>query len=130
MAHTDTIADLLTRLRNAVRARHRYIDFRLSKMKLEVVKLLEKQGFIEHMLVNNEQRKVRVFLKYDIDREPVLQGLKRHSSPGLRKYVTSERIPRVNGGLGIAVVSTSQGLMDGETARKAKIGGELICLVW
>lgn len=130
MAQSDTIADLLTRLRNAVTARRKYVDFRMSKVKVEIARVLQQQGFIEQMLVDNDHRRVRLFLKYDENREPVLQGLTRLSSPGLRRYVSSQKIPRVNGGLGTTIISTSKGVMDGETAKKARVGGELICKVW
>lgn len=130
MAQSDTIADLLTRLRNAVQARQRFVDMRTSKMKLSIMKVLEKQGFIEHILVNEEKAKMRVFLKYAHGREPVLQGLKRISSPGLRRYVSSRSIPRIRSGLGTTILSTPAGVIDGETARKQNVGGELLCCVW
>ncbi len=130
MAQSDTIADLMTRLRNAAKARHRFVDMRSSKMKLNIMKVLEKQGFVEHILVNDEKAMMRVFLKYDESRDPVLQGLKRISSPGLRRYIGSREIPKIHGGMGCAIVSTSQGIFDGETARQMNIGGELLCYVW
>lgn len=130
MAQSDTIADLLTRLRNAVEARHRFVDLTVSKKRLSIIKVLEQQGFIEKFLINEEKHKVRIFLKYSQGRDPVLQGLKRISSPGLRRYVGFQDIPKVYGGLGSAVVSTSKGVLDGETARKEKLGGELLCYVW
>jgi len=101
-----------------------------SKIKLSIMKVLEKQGFIEHILVNEEKGKMRVFLKYSQGREPVLQGLKRISSPGLRRYVPSRRIPRIRGGMGTTILSTPMGVIDGETARKQNVGGELLCYVW
>ena len=130
MAQSDTIADLLTRLRNAVHARQRYVDMRTSKIKLNIMKVLEKQGFIEHILVNEEKGKMRIFLKYVQGREPVLQGLKRISSPGLRRYIPSRSIPRIRGGMGTTILSTPMGIIDGETARKQNVGGELLCYVW
>lgn len=130
MSQSDTIADLLTRLRNAVQARQRYVDMRTSKMKLNIMKVLEKQGFIEHILVNEEKGKMRIFLKYAQGREPVLQGLKRISSPGLRRYIPSRSIPRIRGGMGTSILSTPMGIIDGETARKQNVGGELLCYVW
>jgi small subunit ribosomal protein S8 len=130
MASHDMIADLLTRLRNAALAKHKYVDVRSSKMKLQVIKVLEKQGFIEHVLVNDEKGEMRIFLKYGEGREPLLQGLKRVSSPGMRRYVAVGDIPRVFGGLGTAILSTSKGVFDGETARQQNVGGELLCLVW
>ncbi len=130
MAQHDPISDLLTRLRNAVTAKRRFVDALASKEKLNLIKVLEKQGFIENILVDEKKGKMRIFLKYSEGREPVLQGLKRMSSPGLRRYVASTKIPRVHGGMGTAIISTSRGVLDGETARQMKVGGELLCLVW
>ena len=130
MSHHDPIADMLTRLRNAMTARRRYVDMPLSQQKHNILKVLEKQGFIEHILVDDEHKKMRVFLKYIGGRAPILQGLKRVSKPSLRKYINKDEIPKISGGLGIAVVSTSQGVVDGETARQKGIGGELLCYVW
>jgi small subunit ribosomal protein S8 len=130
MAHQDPIADMLTRLRNAMLARHRYVDLLLSRQKLDILKVFEQQGFVEHILVNDEQRKMRVFLKYAEGREPLFQGLRRISKPGLRRYIKSSDIPVIFGGLGTTVLSTSQGIVDGETARQKGIGGELLCYVW
>ncbi len=129
MSHQDPIASMLTSLRNAVTARIRFVDLSLSKNKLAILKVLEKQGFIEHILVDDKKKKMRVFLKYD-GREPLMQGLKRISKPSLRKYIPLERIPRIFGGMGIIVLSTSQGVIDGEAARERGIGGELLCYVW
>jgi small subunit ribosomal protein S8 len=126
----DPISDLLTRIRNARQARHRYVDFQVSKMQVNVIRVLQEQGFVEQFLVDDESGKGRIILKYAQGREPVIQGLKRISSPGLRRYVSARKIPRVLSGLGIAIVSTSKGIMDGESARKQKLGGELLCLVW
>lgn len=126
----DPIADLLTRIRNAKSARHRFVDFRPSKIKIEIVKILQAQGFIERYLVNEEKGQVRVFLKYAGGREPVIKGLNRVSSPSLRRYVGYKQIPRIFGGMGIAILSTPGGIIDGETARRSKLGGELLCLVW
>jgi small subunit ribosomal protein S8 len=126
----DPIADLLTRIRNAKNARHRFVDFRPSKIKIEIVKILQAQGFIEKYLVNEEKGQARLFLKYAGGREPVIKGLNRMSSPSLRRYVGYKQIPRIFGGMGIAILSTPGGIIDGETARKNKLGGELLCLVW
>ncbi len=130
MSVHDPIANLLTKIRNAKIARHRYVDFRISGIKVNIVRILQEQGFIENFLINDERGEARVFLKYAQGREPVIQGLKRVSTPGLRRYVTHFQIPRVLGGLGVAILSTSRGVMDGESARKMKVGGELLCLVW
>lgn len=130
MAQNDVVADLLTRLRNAVRARKRFVDARSSKMKLAILKVLEKEGYVEHVLVNDEKKEMRIFLRYAEGRMPVLQGLTRISSPGLRRYVPYVDIPKIQGGLGTAILSTSKGIMDGETARKEKLGGEMLAYVW
>ncbi len=126
----DPIADLLTRIRNAKSARHRFVDFRPSRIKIEIVKILQAQGFIERYLVNEEKGQARLFLKYAGGREPVIKGLNRMSSPSLRRYVGYKQIPRIFGGMGIAILSTPDGIVDGETARRNKLGGELLCLVW
>lgn len=129
MSQQDPIASMLTSLRNAVTARLRFVDLHLSKQKHEILKVLEKQGFLEHILVDDQKKKMRVFLKYE-GREPLMQGLKRISKPSLRNYIGVEEIPRIFGGLGIVVLSTSQGVLHGEAAREKGIGGELICYVW
>lgn len=132
MALTDQIADFLTRIRNASRAQHRYVDISWSKIKQNIAEILKHQGFIENYLikVDNERGTMRLFLKYTQGRFPVIQGLKRVSKPGLRKYVKHEDIPTFYGGMGVSIVSTSQGVLAGLEAKKRKIGGELICLVW
>lgn len=130
MAHHDPIADMLTHIRNALTARHRYVDLALSKQKHEILKVLEKQGFVEHILLDEAHKKMRVFLKYAEGRQPLMQGLRRISKPSLRRYINRHEIPKISGGLGVAIVSTSQGVVDGETARQKGIGGELLCYVW
>jgi small subunit ribosomal protein S8 len=130
MAHQDPISDLLTRLRNATGARRRFVDLPLSRQKHEILKVMEKQGFIEHILVDEEHKKMRVFIRYADGREPLLQGLKRISKPSLRNYIKRDEIPTISGGMGVAILSTSQGIVDGETARQKGIGGELLCYVW
>ena len=130
MAHQDPIADMLTRLRNAAAARRKFVDMPLSSLKHDVLKILVQQGFIEHILVDDEHKKMRIFLKYAGGRTPVLQGLRRISRPSLRRYITKHEIPKISGGLGLAIVSTSQGVVDGETARQKGIGGELLCYIW
>jgi small subunit ribosomal protein S8 len=129
MSQQDPIASMLTSLRNAVISRGRFVDLSLSKQNHGILQVLEKQGFLEHILVDDQKKRMRVFLKYD-GREPLMQGLKRISKPSLRKYVPLKEIPRIFGGLGIIVLSTSQGVIDGETAREKGIGGELLCYVW
>jgi small subunit ribosomal protein S8 len=130
MAINDPIADLLTRIRNARNARHRYVDLRLSRLKLQIIKVLHQQGYIDNFLVDEEHAKARIFLKYGDGREPVIKGLKRISSPGLRRYIGYRQIPKIYGGMGVAILSTPGGIVDGETARRQKVGGELLCYVW
>ncbi len=130
MALNDPIADLLTRIRNANQARHRFVDFHPSKIKMEIIKILQAQGFVDKVLVNEEKRQARIFLRYSREREPVIKGLKRVSRPSLRKYVGCEEIPMIYGNMGVAILSTSAGVLDGETARRRKVGGELLCFVW
>lgn len=130
MSLHDPISDLLTRIRNAKQQKHKYVDLGLSRQKLSIVKILMQQGFVENVLVNDEKRKMRVLLKYSRGRASVLNGLKRMSSPGLRQYIGYKDIPKILGGLGIAVLSTPKGIVDGETARQLKVGGELLCYIW
>ncbi|NGX41761.1 MAG: 30S ribosomal protein S8 [Chlamydiae bacterium] len=133
MAISDPVADLLTRIRNSIMAQHRYVDVHWSKMKGSITQILKNEGFIENFLVKkeNEQRgTIRIFLKYSEGRNPVIKGLKKISKPGLRQYVRHDDIPCFYGGLGLTILSTSQGVISGAEATKLKIGGELICLVW
>ena len=130
MAFNDPIAEFLTRLRNAQKAEHRYADMHLSKMRKSLVLILKNQGFIEHFLIDETNKRMRVFLKYTDKREPVMQGLKRISKPGLRKYVAFNRIPKVLGGMGISILSTSKGVLDDKGAREKKVGGEILCTIW
>ncbi|MBN1689845.1 MAG: 30S ribosomal protein S8 [Dehalococcoidia bacterium] len=128
---TDPIADLLTRVRNAAMARHDSVNVPASKMKIAVAKILKDEGFIsDYSIVKGEpQRMIKITLKY-IDKQPAFIGLERVSKPGLRIYSGKKDIPRVYGGLGIAVISTSKGLMTGQEAWKKNIGGEVLCYVW
>lgn len=134
-AITDPIADMLTRLRNANAARHANVEIPASKMKVEIAKILHEEGFIRGFQLVNRGKTLRIRLKYSSDRQPVLNGLKRVSKPGRRVYVGRAKLPRVLGGLGIAILSTSSGVM---TARKARqmgdnnqgIGGEVLCYIW
>lgn len=131
MTLSDPIADLLTRIRNGKDAKLRFVDLNYSKMNNSIVVVLKKKGYIDNFLVNESQRKLRVYIRYKSNsREPVLRGLKRMSKPGLRRYVGHNEIPRVLSGLGIAIVSTPKGVFDGDKARREKVGGELLCLVW
>ena len=131
---TDPIADFLTRIRNAAAAKHQRVDVPASRLKIEIARILKEEGYIStYKMVdeNNKGRKtLRVFLKYTPDRRSVITGLKRISRPGQRRYVGSLEIKPVVGGLGISILTTPKGLMSGRSARKAKIGGELLCEVW
>lgn len=127
----DSIANVLTKIRNATRAGHRYVDVPESNMVKDIVEILKQQGFVEHILVNKEERVMRLFLTFSkSSRKPLIQGIRRVSKPGLRRYVKSSQIPRVRNGLGVVVLSTSRGVMDGKTASQGKVGGEVICYVW
>ncbi|MCH9610438.1 MAG: 30S ribosomal protein S8 [Chlamydiales bacterium] len=128
----DPIADLLTRLRNASKARHRFVDMPHSKMKESVVKLLKEKGYVAHYLVKELKGKstIRIFLKYDQERTPIISGLRRVSKPSLRRYVSHKEIPYVLGGIGTVVMSTSRGMMDDKKARHEKVGGEVVAYVW
>lgn len=130
MSLSDPIANLLTKIRNAKSAKHKYVDISYSRMSREIIDVLKQAGFIENYLVSDTKHTLRVFLKYSKQREPVIQGLRRFSKPGLRRYVGYKEIPTIFGGLGISVLSTPAGVIDGETARKKKVGGELLCSVW
>jgi len=130
---TDPIADFLTRIRNAAAAKHQRVDVPVSKLKTEIARILKDEGYIStfKLVDENKTRKMlRVFLKYTPDRRSVITGVKRVSRPGARSYVASTEIRPVVGGLGISILTTPQGLMSGRAARKAKIGGELLCEVW
>lgn len=129
---TDPIADMLTRIRNAVLARHDFVLVPASKMKLSIAKIMKDEGFIRdyEVLKGKPQRMLKIYLKYSDKKEPIVTGLKRVSRPGLRVYVQRTEIPRVYGGLGIAILSTPKGVMTGEQAWRQKVGGELLCLVW
>ena len=132
MTMTDPIADMLTRIRNAVAVKHDYVNIPASKMKLSIAKVLKDEGFIRDFETFEEgpRRFVRVHLNYTGDREPLLTGLKRVSRPGLRVYVQRREIPRVFNGLGIAILATPKGIMAGQQAWRQKIGGEVLCYVW
>jgi small subunit ribosomal protein S8 len=133
MSMTDPIADMLTRIRNACGSKHRRVDMPASKMKLEIARLLKENAFIQdYRTVTDEDGRpiLRVILKYAAGGHPVIRELRRVSSPGLRQYVGVSEIPRVRNGLGVAILSTSQGLMTDRQARRARTGGELLALVW
>ena len=130
MAFNDPIAELLTKIRNAKGAQHRYVDLSFSKMKVKILEILKNQGFIENFLVNENEYKIRIFLRYTKERESVIHGLDRISKSGLRRYIGYADIPRVFNGMGIAIMSTPKGVIDGETARNLKVGGELLFVAW
>lgn len=128
---TDPIADMLTRIRNAVMVRHDSVLIPASKTKLSIAKILKDEGFItDYAVLRGEpQRMIKIILKY-IDNQPALLGLERVSKPGLRVYVHRREIPRVYGGLGVAILSTPKGIMLGKDAWRQNLGGELLCYVW
>lgn len=131
MSITDPIADLLTRIRNAVNARHDSVDIPASKEKLEIVRILKEEGFILGYTTSSELKKmITVTLKYGADNQKVISGIKRISKPGLRVYAEVSQLPRVLNGLGIAIISTSHGVMTDRDARKKNVGGEVIAYVW
>lgn len=131
MTMTDPVADYLTRLRNALQAGHKRVDVPASNLKREMTKLLVEHQYVAGFTEVKEtaQGVIRIQLKYQ-DTRPVIAGLKRVSRPGLRKYVDADAIPRVLGGLGIAIISTSRGLMTDRQARDARVGGEVLCEIW
>ncbi|MBA2848532.1 30S ribosomal protein S8 [Thermosulfuriphilus ammonigenes] len=132
MSMTDPIADMLTRIRNACIARHEYVDVPASKMKLAIAKILAEEGYIAGYKFINQppQGTIRIQLKYNADRKPIIAGLKKISKPGRRIYRGRDELPRVRGGFGIAIISTSKGIMTDHQARKIGVGGEVICAVW
>lgn len=132
MAMTDPIADMLTRIRNANSVYHEKVEIPASKIKLAIADVLKREGYIKDysFAEDNKQGVLTVKLKYGSEREKVITGIKRISRPGLRQYSKRNELPRVLGGLGIAIISTSQGIMSDKQARKAGIGGEVIAYVW
>ena len=132
MAVSDPIADFLTAIRNAVRAKHRKLDVPASRLKTEVAKLLLRERFINNfkLIEDSKQGVLRVYLKYANDQSNVISGIRRVSSPGRRVYVGKKEIPRVMGGLGTSIVSTSRGVMTDREAREAGLGGELMAQIW
>ncbi|RLB42700.1 MAG: 30S ribosomal protein S8 [Deltaproteobacteria bacterium] len=132
MTMTDPIADMLTRIRNAQRAAHESVDIPSSKMKVNIAKVLKSEGYIKNFRVmpDGKQGILRIFLKYDEQGRPVIEGLKRISKPSRRVYAGYDEIPKVLNGFGISIVSTSKGIMADKKARKMKVGGEILCAVW
>ncbi len=132
MGITDPVADMLTRIRNGSKAEKKWVNIPASKLKKELARILVEEHFIKKFdyIEDNKQGELRVFLKYDENDMPIIKGIKRISKPGLRKYAQADNLPRVLNGLGIAVISTSSGVMTDRDARKKDIGGEVICHVW
>jgi small subunit ribosomal protein S8 len=132
MAMTDPIADMLTRIRNANIVRHEIVEIPASNVKREIAEILKREGFIRdaEYIEDTKQGIIRVFLKYGPNNERVITGLKRISKPGLRVYAKSTEIPKVLGGLGIAIISTSQGVLTDKEARNKKTGGEVLAYIW
>ena len=133
MSFTDPIGDMLTRIRNASSARHEKCLVPASRLKIRIAEVLRDEGFIKDFVVHQDvgvQGAITVLLKYSADREPAISDIKRVSKPGLRRYVPTDSIPRILNGMGIAILSTSKGVMVDREARKQKVGGELICTVW
>ncbi|ADC49782.1 MULTISPECIES: 30S ribosomal protein S8 [Alkalihalophilus] len=132
MVMTDPIADMLTRIRNANTVRHEKLELPASKVKKEIADILKREGFIRdyEYIEDNKQGVIRIFLKYGATNERVITGLKRISKPGLRVYAKAGELPRVLGGLGIALVSTSNGVMTDKEARQQQVGGEVLAYVW
>ncbi|HPT28077.1 MAG TPA: 30S ribosomal protein S8 [Bryobacteraceae bacterium] len=129
---SDPIADMLTRVRNALAARHQKVDVPASKLKTEVARILKDEGYILNYKIvdDNNHKAIRVYLKYTPANQPVISHMVRLSRPGCRVYVGSQEIPKVLGGLGINIVTTPKGVMTGKTAHKEGVGGELLCEVW
>ena len=132
MSFTDPIGDMLTRIRNASSARHEKCLVPKSGLKVRIAEVLKEEGFIKDFLVHQDgvQGAITIILKYSADREPAISDIKRVSKPGLRRYVANDSIPRILSGMGIAILSTSNGVLVDREARKQKVGGELICTVW
>lgn len=132
MTMTDPIADLLTRIRNANMARLELAEIPASRMKIAIAKILKEEGYIKYFKTvrNRKQGVLKVFLRYGANSERVISGIERISRPGLRRYVNKDEIPNVLGGMGIAILSTSKGIMTGQSARRQGIGGEVLCRVW
>ena len=132
MTISDPIADMLTRIRNAIMARHDSVLIPTSRMKLSIARILKEEGFINdyQVLRGKPHRVIKIYLKYGDKNQSVLSGLERVSKPGLRVHIQQKEIPRIYGGLGIAVISTPKGVMTGQQAWRQGIGGELLCYVW
>jgi small subunit ribosomal protein S8 len=135
MSMTDPVADFLTRLRNAAKAQHHDVKIPSSKLKRELARILKEQGYIEGYSIEPPEpgrpgEQITVTLKYTAERRPVISGIQRVSRPGQRTYVDSSHIPRIQGGMGTVIISTSRGVMTGHEARQASVGGEVVARVW
>lgn len=132
MSVTDPIADMLTRIRNALVVKHEVVEMPSSKMKVAIAEILEKEGYIKsfNVIKDKKQGILKIKLKYTSDRQKVITGLKRISRPGLRVYAKKDEVPKVLGGLGIAIISTSTGVVTDKEARKTGVGGEVLCYIW
>ena len=132
MSCTDPIADMLTRIRNASRAGLPAAEMGHSRLKAEIARILKKEGYVADVAENDDEgkKRLRVVLKYGYDEKPIIQQIRRVSRPGLRRYVAAAEVPRVRGGLGTAVLSTSRGIMSDREARAAHVGGEVLCQIW
>jgi len=130
--NTDPIADMLTRVRNAIQARHPKVDVPSSKLKVEIARILKEEGYIANFKVAEEgpKRTIKIYLKYSPDNAPVISAIERVSRPGCRVYVGQTEIPRVLGGLGINILTTARGVMTGRDAYREHVGGEILCRVW
>jgi small subunit ribosomal protein S8 len=132
MVMTDTIADMLTRVRNALRARHNNVEMPSSTTRVEIAKILKEEGYVQEFKVieKNSWKYLAISLRYGPEGEDILNGLDRVSKPSCRVYVGKDEIPVVLGGIGISIISTSRGIMTGDTARERKLGGEVLCSIW
>lgn len=132
MVMTDPVADFLTRIRNGNMVMHETVEIPASKMKIAIAEIMKEEGYIKDFeyIEDGKQGIIRVYLRYGANKERVITGLKRISKPGLRVYVKKDEVPKVLGGLGIAIVSTAKGLMSDKNARKSGLGGEVICYIW
>jgi len=132
MSLTDPVADFLARIRNAIHAKHQKVDVPASKLKLEIARILKEEGYVSNYKATEEEghKVIRVYLKYGSNNEAAISNVERVSRPGCRVYVRRSEIPRVLGGLGINILTTPKGVMTGRQARKAGLGGELLCQVW
>lgn len=132
MSVSDPIADMLTCIRNAARARHRRVDVPASTIKSEIAQVLLRENYVQNVkrVEDRKQGILRIYLRYDVEDKSIISGLKRISKPGRRIYVNRHDVPRVQGGMGTAIVSTSQGILTDKEARTRGLGGELLCMIW